>query len=50
MRHMREYFAVLDDGALAAVVPRKDSQSDPNAWWTVAESEIAYIRRGTPRL
>lgn len=46
-RAMREYLAGLDDEALAAVVPRKVSLSDPDSRWTAAKGGIAYFAYST---
>lgn len=46
-RAMREYLAALDDEALAAVVPRKVSLSDPHARWTAAKGGIAFFAYST---
>ena len=46
-RAMREYLAALDDEALAAVVPRKVSLSDPDSRWTAAKGGIAFFAYST---
>lgn len=46
-RAMREYLAALDDEALAAVVPRKVSLSDPQSRWTAATGGIAFFAYST---
>ena len=46
-RAMREYLAALDDEALAAVVPRKISLSDPDSRWTAAKGGIAFFAYST---
>jgi hypothetical protein len=46
-RAIREYLAALDDEALAAVVPRKVSLSDPQSRWTAATGGIAFFAYST---
>ena len=46
-RAMREYLAALDDEALAEVVPRKVSLSDPHSRWTAATGGIAFFAYST---
>ena len=46
-RAMREYLAALDEEALAEVVPRKVSLSDPDSRWTAAKGGIAFFAYST---
>ena len=46
-RAVREYLEALDDEALAEVVPRKTSLSDPQSRWTAATGGIAFFAYST---
>jgi len=46
-RAVREYLEALDDEALAEVVPRKTSLSDPQSRWTPATGGIAFFAYST---
>ena len=46
-RAMRENLAALDEEALAEVVPRKVSLSDPDSRWTAAKGGIAFFAYST---
>lgn len=46
-RAVREYLDALDDEALAEVVPRKTSLSDPQSRWTAATGGIAFFAYST---
>ena len=46
-RAVREYLEALDDEALAEIVPRKTSLSDPQSRWTAATGGIAFFAYST---
>lgn len=46
-RAVHEYLEGLDEEALAAVVPRKTSLSDPHSRWTAATGGIAFFAYST---
>lgn len=46
-RAVHEYLEALDDEALADVVPRKTSLSDPQSRWTAATGGIAFFAYST---
>ena len=46
-RAVREYLDALDDEALAEVIPRKTSLSDPQSRWTAATGGIAFFAYST---